>query len=718
MEEKTPLEKIFRLSKDQKKAFTKLNLQTVSDILYFFPSRYGDVYIVKYLNDVKDKETVTIYGRVKNIKTGKTYRSKIPEATAVIEDETASAKLRWFHQPYIAKKLSEGSLVKLDGEVKKNKNNSLFFINPDVTLVSKAPHGVGNSLFESSPDQFLHPVYPESKGVTSKFIQYKIQQLIQKGFHEKLSDPIPEKILKKYNLPSLKSALIFIHGPKRKEDALVAKKRFAFQEVFFIQLQKQIERKEREKNASFQINPKKETVKSFVDRFPFSPTNSQNKAIEEILQDIRTEKPMSRLLEGDVGSGKTVVASTVSFATVMTRPENQDFGNLQVAYMVPTEILAVQQFKSFIKYFAHLNIKIGLITSSGCKKFPSKVNSETSTKISRKQLLKWVSNGEIPILVGTHSLIQDSVVFKNLALVIIDEQHRFGTIQRQNLLRKDNITPHLLSMTATPIPRTLALTVYGDLDLTLIDEMPKGRKKVITEIVAPNKRKEVFKEIEKELKKGRQAYVVCPRINAPDPDQEKTLNVISVEEEVQYLKETALPNFSIEPLHGKMTPNEKEVVMKKFSEGKIDVLVSTSVVEVGMNVENATVIVIEGAERFGLAQLHQLRGRVLRSSHQSYCYVLSDSENEKSIKRLNALKKAKNGFELAEFDLAQRGAGELQGKKQWGVSDMAMEAIKNIKMVEIARKEAFNLIDKDLKLKDHPELKKQMKKRTQKIHFE
>lgn len=718
MEEKTPLEKIFRLNRDQKSALSKLKLHTVYDILHFFPSRYGDVYIVKYLNDVKDRETVTIYGRVKNIKTGKTYKSKVPEATAVIEDETGSAKARWFHQPYIAKKLSEGSLVKLDGEVKKNKNNSLFFINPDITLVSKAPHGVGNSLFESSPDQFLHPVYPESKGVTSKFIHYKIQQLIQKGFHEKIRDPIPERILKRYSLPSLKSALIFIHGPKRKEDALVAKKRFAFQEVFFIQLQKQKERKKRERKNSFQIKPQKEKIDTFIDRFPFSPTNSQNKAIKEILQDISAEKPMSRLLEGDVGSGKTVVASTASFATVVTRPENQNFGNLQVAYMVPTEILAKQQFESFIKYFNHLNIKIGLMTSGGCKKFPSKVNSKTSTKISRKQLLKWVSNGEIPILVGTHSLIQESVVFKNLALVIIDEQHRFGTIQRQNLLRKDNITPHLLSMTATPIPRTLALTVYGDLDLTLIEEMPEGRKKVKTEIVTPNKRKDVFKEIEKELKKERQVYVVCPRINAPDPDQERALNVISVEEEVQYLKEKALPDFSIEPLHGKMTHKEKESVMKRFTEGEIDVLVSTSVVEVGVNVENATVIVIEGAERFGLAQLHQLRGRVLRSSHQSYCYLLSDSENEKSIKRLNALKKARNGFELAEFDLAQRGAGELYGKKQWGISDMAMEAIKNIKMVEAARKEAFKIVERDENLEKHPKLKKILKEKTQNIHFE
>ncbi len=718
MEPKTPLDKIFRLNKDQKNGLSKLNIKTVEDILYFFPSRYGDVYSVKYINDLMDKESVTIYGRVKNVQTGKTFKNKIPEATATIKDETGSAKARWFHQPYIAKKLSENTLIKLDGQVKKDKKGSVIFINPNIKEVSKTPRGVGNSLFENSNDQFLQPIYSESKGVTSRFIKYKIEQLIKKDAHELLIDPIPPEILKKYSLPSLKSAIFFIHKPQKKEDALAARKRFAFQEVFLIQIQKQKERKKRERNPSFSISPKEKEVNKFIKRFPFQLTNAQEKAIKEILSDISKKTPMSRLLEGDVGSGKTAVASVASFTTVMTRPEDQNFGNLQVAYMAPTEILAQQQFEGFIKYFSHLNIKIGLITSSGCKKFPSKTNPKNSTKISRKQLLNWVKNGEIPILVGTHSLIQNTVEFENLALVIIDEQHRFGTIQRQNLLRKDNITPHLLSMTATPIPRTLSLTIYGDLDITLIDEMPEGRKSVITEIVSPNKRKETFLKIKEELKKGRQAYVICPRINAPDPDQEKALNVISVEEEVEYLKKKALSEFSIESLHGKMTPKEKEEIMKSFQEGETDVLVSTSVVEVGVNVTNATIIVIEGAERFGLAQMHQLRGRVLRSSHQAYCYVLSDTESEKSIKRLQALKKAKNGFELAEFDLAQRGAGELYGKRQWGISDTAMEALKNLKMVEIARKEAQKIIEKDESIKNYPGLKKQIKEKIQKIHFE
>ena len=724
MRPETPLEECFRLTKEQKKGLSKIKILTVSNLLYHFPSRYGEVYSIKYIKDVEDRENVTLYCRVKSIQTGKTFRRGVPEAVAVIEDDTGTAKARWFHQPYIAKKATEGALIKLEGEGKRGKNGSLLFINPDVSTVSKAPQGVGNSLFEDQSEQFLQPVYPESKGFTSRFIRHKIRQVINKGVLDSFTDPIPEKILKRYSLPSLKSALVFIHNPKSEKDALVARKRFAFQEVLFIQLQKQTERKKREKHPSFIVSPKEGEVESFISRFPFSLTEAQNRAIDEILKDISTETPMSRLLEGDVGSGKTAVASAVSFATVTTRPidpkkrTGQDFGNLQVAYMVPTEILAYQQFESFIKNFKHLNIKVGLITSSGCRKFPSKVDPEDSTKISRSQLLKWVENGEIPILVGTHSLIQNSVKFKDLGLVIIDEQHRFGTIQRRNLLRKDRITPHLLSMTATPIPRTLALTIYGDLDLTLIDEMPKGRKRVITEIVPPAHREGTFKRIEEELKKGRQAYVICPRIYAPDPDQENALAVASVEEEVEYLKDKALSGFSIEPLHGKMTAKEKEEVMKRFAEGEIDVLVSTSVIEVGVNVENATVIAIEGAERFGLAQLHQLRGRVLRSNHQSYCYVFSDTESDKTIKRLQALKKAKNGFELAEFDLAQRGAGELYGKRQWGISDMAMEAIKNIKMVEAARKEAQELIGRDAELTEYPELKERLGERSGDVHFE
>jgi ATP-dependent DNA helicase RecG len=434
--------------------------------------------------------------------------------------------------------------------------------------------------------------------------------------------------------------------------------------------------------------------------------------------------PMSRLLEGDVGSGKTAVAATASYATVKQRPfdfvqgKPQTFGNLQVAYMAPTEILAAQHFESFIKYFKHLPVNVGLITGSGCRKFPSKVNPGGWTDISRSQLLKWVANGEVPILIGTHALIQKTVKFKNLALVVIDEQHRFGTAQRRKLVRKDGLAPHLLSMTATPIPRTLALTIYGDLDLSLLDEMPAGRKPIVTEIITPNKRDDTYEAIHKELEAGRQLYVICPRINEPDPEKEMALNVKSVTAEAKRLKKEVFQNYEIGILHSKMSKDKKEKVMEEFSAGKTDVLCATSVVEVGVNVPNATVIIIEGAERFGLAQLHQLRGRVIRSSHQAYCYVFAEAKTEKTMERLKALKTAKNGFELAELDLTLRGAGELGGTKQWGITDLGMEAIKNIKMVEAARTEAIALIEKDPELSGFPLLRKKVASKSAELHFE
>ena len=542
-----------------------------------------------------------------------------------------------------------------------------------------------------------------------------------------IEDYIPEDILKKYSLPSLKTALVWIHKPRNARDAKSAKKRFAFEEVFCIQLERQYDKFEYRKNKSFQVIPDDKTVKKFLERFPFEPTNSQKKSIGVVLDDMAKNFPMSRLLEGDVGSGKTAVAATASYVAVQQRPNGQTFGNLQVAYMAPTEILAAQHFESFIQYFSHLPINIGLITGSGCRKFPAKTIGPVDggvkwTNISRAQLLKWVANGEVPILIGTHALIQKTVKFKNLALCVIDEQHRFGTAQRRKLVKKDakgNISaPHLLSMTATPIPRTLALTIYGDLDLSLLDEMPTGRKEIITEIITPDKRDETYEKIRQELKNNRQMYVICPRIFEADPKKELALNVKSAVEEAKRLKKEIFHEYEVGVLHSKMSKEKKEKVMQEFTEGKINILCATSVVEVGVNVPNATLIIIEGAERFGLAQLHQLRGRVIRSTHQAYCYIFADAKSDKTIARLKALKTAKNGFELAELDLTLRGAGELGGVKQWGITDLGMEAIKNIKMVEAARFEAIRLIGEDPELTKYPLLKQKVHQKAGEFHFE
>jgi len=523
----------------------------------------------------------------------------------------------------------------------------------------------------------------------------------------------------------LHTALFWIHMPQKKDHSEVARKRFAFEEVFFIQLARQQERKQYEELFSYKLKIPNKDIKNFISRFPFTPTKAQDDAINNILEDFVKDKPMSRLVEGDVGSGKTFVAATVAYAVIKNRPVGQNFGNLQVAYMAPTEVLATQLFENFTKYFEHTGISIALITGSGCRKFPSKSGGwkdgeqiKTWTHIAKNQLLKWIKNGEIPIVIGTHALISKTVEFEDLGLVIIDEQHRFGTNQRMKLAKKEGHAPHYLSMTATPIPRTLALTIYGDLDLSIIDQMPSGRKQVITEIVSPAKREDAYEKIKKELKEGRQLYVICPRIDEPDPDKEKAIVSKSVMSEALRLKKEIFPEYTIGTMHSKMTKDKKEKVMSDFSEHKIDILVSTSVIEVGVNVPNATSIIIEGAERFGLAQLHQLRGRVIRSNHQSYCYLFAEAKTDKTIERLKALTKAANGFELAELDLQLRGAGLLSGDKQWGITDLGMEAIRNIKMVEAARNEAISLVTENKDLAQFPVLAKELKDKNLEIHFE
>ena len=571
----------------------------------------------------------------------------------------------------------------------------------------------GESLFSNSETESPTPVYPETRGLSSGWFHHHLKTILSENIQEQLVDPLPEEILTEFKLPKLATALIWAHTPRKKSDAEAARKRFAFEEIFMIQLARLKDRAAYQAAGAARINLPTNKLDDFLNRFPFSPTKAQIRAITEILNDFKLGRPMTRLLEGDVGSGKTAVAAVTAYAAVMSGAE--------VAYMAPTEILAKQHFESFISYFKHLPINVGLITGSGCYKFPSKTNLGGYTNISRPQLLKWVKNGEIPILIGTHALIQKTVKWKNLAYAIIDEQHRFGLMQRAKLTQKnERLVPHLLSMTATPIPRTLALTIYGDLDLSLLDELPAGRKNIITQIIPPSEeeRQKVYESLRAEIKTGRQAYVICPRIDEPDPNKATALQTKSAKAELQKLGERIFPEFMVGLVHSKMKPADKEEVMRDFASGEIDILVATSVVEVGVNVPNATSIIIEGAERFGLAQLHQLRGRVFRSSYQAYCYLFTEAKNETSLTRLKALVNAKNGFELAEMDLALRGAGALTGGKQWGISDLGMEAIKNLKLVSAARESAQKLIATDPNLIKHPEIQKILATRARTLHFE
>lgn len=713
----------FRLTELQKSALKKLGIETLRDLLYHFPSRFDKAGGESNVGQLELGQEVTLVGTLEKLETKKSWKSRVPMSQGYLRDQSGRVKLMWFNQPYIAKMYAEGTHVKATGKVT-GSAGKLYLANPQLEKISQAEVGLfskpaqNSSVGSAAASAELFAIYPETKGISSLWFRHAIKKIVAEGAIETAEDSIPAEILKRYNLPTLKTALVWIHTPERLKDFEAAKKRFAFEEVFMIQLERGLERKKQLREKSFTIDVPKKHIDEFMGAFPFNATAAQTKAVGTILADMKSGHPMSRLLEGDVGSGKTAVAATAAYATVRTRPEKQNFGTLQVAYMAPTEILAKQHFESFIKYFETFPINIGLITGSGCYKFPSKIGRGKSTPISRAQLLKWVANGEIPVVIGTHALIQKSVKFKHLALVVIDEQHRFGTAQRQKLAQKEIRVPHLLSMTATPIPRTLALTIYGDLDLTLLDEMPAGRKRVITEIVKPDKRGDAYAKIHEQLAEGRQAYVICPRIDEPDPEKAFALQAKSVKAEAKRLKEKVFPEYEIGILHSKMTPKEKESVMKQFENHELDILVATSVVEVGVNVPNATMIFIEGAERFGLAQLHQLRGRVVRSNHQAYCFVCPESRGETTLARLKALVTAKNGFELAEQDLLQRGPGELSGRKQWGISDIGMEALKNLKLVEAARTEALSLIDRDENLKQYPLLQHELFTRAHAVHFE
>lgn len=705
-----------RLKPDQKRALTKLGIRTLRDLLYHFPTRYESSEGIKTIDSLVLGETVTLYGHLKGAKAKKTWKTRMPSAEAYLEDGSGRVKVMWFRQPYMAKVAEREGLVKITGKVA-GSEGKLYITNPAVEKAEMMPAISHESLF-GGEGPALFAVYPETKGISSLWFRHAIERVMRSGIAEIIDDIIPEALRTDYRLPKAATALIWIHTPKSQKDADVARKRFAFEEVFSIQLAVQQARALGAQKEAPALTVSRDMVDDFIADFPFTPTAAQKDAIDTILSDFKKPHPMMRLLEGDVGSGKTAVAAATAYAVAHARDRGGASRHLQVAYMVPTEILAKQHFASFIEFFKKHHMPVALITGKECYKFPSKVRGEMATRISKLQLAKWVANGEIPLVIGTHALIQKGVVFRDLAFAIIDEQHRFGKLQRKKLARKDGKEPHLLSMTATPIPRTLALTIYGDLDLTVLDQMPLGRKPVITEVVTEKTRAKAYARMHEELAAGRQAYVICPRIDEPDPAKEFALQAKSAKSEQERLQKGEFKNYRVGLLHSKMTPIEKEEEMRKFVRNETQVLVATSVVEVGVNVPNATVILIEGAERFGLAQLHQLRGRVIRSSDQAYCFLQSESKAQATSGRLKALTTAKNGFELAEADLALRGSGELYGARQWGVSDVAMEALSNLKMVEAARGAAKSIIEKDVALMAHPLLQKRIALLIQNLYGE
>ncbi len=674
----------------------KMGIISVGDLLYHFPSRYEDFSSLTKIKNLRRDKPATIKGKVKAIEAGKTNRKKVPYAQAIIQDSTGAVKIIWFYQPYLANSIKKGESIYISGEPSYGREG-LQFINPS---------------YEKEKDETIHtggliPIYPETQGISSRWLRYVLKPLI-KRLAPKIPEVLPQEVIEKYNLLTIDKAIEKIHFPKTEKEKKRARERFSFERLFFIHLAAMRKKLSIKSESSSPIEIDMEYVKDFVEGLTFKLTDAQKKAAWQILKDLEKPHPMNRLLEGDVGSGKTVVATMAILATTKD--------NYQAALMAPTEVLATQHFKKVSDLLEGFKLNIGFLTGKK-DKFKSKKLKKQFIEISREKLLEKVEIGEIDLLIGTHALIQDKVTFDNLGLVIVDEQHRFGVKQRAKLCKKDTI-PHLLSMTATPIPRTLALTLYGDLDISIIDELPEGRKKIETRVVNEKERGRIYSFVEKELKKERQAFFICPRIEKPDEEDETPwADVTSVEELAEKLKKQ-FTEFKVATLHGQLTATKKAKIMEDFKNKKIDILVSTSVIEVGIDIPNATVMVIEGAEMFGLAQLHQFRGRVGRSEKKSYCFLFSGSNSEKSIKRLKALVESENSFELAEKDLKLRGPGDLAGKRQWGVAGFTMEALKDRKTVQKTKEAASDLLEKDFKLEKYSTVKRKLKSVEKNLHFE
>lgn len=704
----TPVEKLSGVGPVFQKKLKRMGIKTVEDLLWHLPSRYEDFSKLEPIAKVRPGEKCCVAGKILEIKTTRTWKRKVFVTQAVVEDESGAIKVVWFNQPYLTKTLKDGDRVCLTGKADWDKDG--FYIS------SPAYEKIYDDNADLTHTGRIVPVYPETEGLSSRWLRFIIKPLL-KQFQRVLPETLPLSVLKENNLMPIGKALEQAHFPDSLEEAEEAKKRFAFEELFFISLfvLRERSRLSNEKAATAPMNLA--LVQRFVKKLPFKLTDAQKKSAWQILKDLEKPRPMNRLLEGDVGSGKTVVAAIAGL--------NMAKAGYQTAFMAPTDILAKQHFQSLGKLLAVFGLNIGLLTGK-TDKFISKKLPGEPIEISRKKLLEMTSKGEgIDILIGTQALIQDKVKFGNLALVVLDEQHRFGVAQRSKLVQTkrevQSYIPHLLSMTATPIPRTLALTIYGDLDISLLDELPKGRKKIITKIVAPSNRQKAYDFIGEQIERGRQAFVICPRIEKSQISNSKATSwaeVKAVKEEYEKLSKEIFPELNVEMLHGQLGVKEKEKIMKDFSRGKIDVLVSTSVIEVGIDIPNASVMMIEGADRFGLAQLHQFRGRVGRGEHQSFCFLFTDSSAKKTSQRLAALVNTEDGFKLAEKDLIIRGPGDFFGVRQWGIPDMAMASLTDLKLVEKTREAAKELLTSDPFLKNYPLLYQRVEKFRQRVHLE
>lgn len=652
----TPIEHVYLIGPKYAEKLTKLGIISVGDLLWHIPVRYLDYRLISKIGHVQPGETVTIKGTItesKNIftKTGKRIQ------LVRIEDETGSIEIIWYNQPFLIKALKTGLTINASGKIDWY-GSKIVMQFPDYEIVSP-----DTKMQKSIHTGRLVPIYPETSGISSKWLRSRINFLLN-GIPNFLEEYLPKTIREQNNLISQIDAFKKIHFPESEKDIEEAKKRLEFDELFKIQLVSLYAKQTWEKETiGNKISIDQEKILEFINKLPFILTNAQNKAVKEILTDLSLEKPMNRLLEGDVGSGKTVVAAIAMYAIYLN--------GYKSVLMAPTEILAQQHYQTISTLLTSFGIKVQLLTGSTKKK---------------------INSIDVPdIWIGTHAVLWQKELGTNIGLVIIDEQHRFGVEQRQKLKEK-GINPHLLSMTATPIPRTIALTLYGELDLSVIDEMPKGRSLVKTWLVPVEKRMNAYNWIEKQIKDtGGQVFIICPLIE----ESESLLTTKAAKKEYEYIKKTVFPNLNVGLIHGKLKMNEKQKVLGEMRNGKLHVLIATPVVEVGIDIPNATIMIIEASERFGLAQLHQLRGRVGRGNKQSYCLLFTENTEDLTIKRLKALETNFIGSKLAELDLKLRGPGEIYGTRQHGKFQLKIANILNERLI-IETKSAVNSVLKDI----------------------
>jgi ATP-dependent DNA helicase RecG len=680
------IDELKRTTRPTLKELKKLGLLTIKDLLLYFPFRYEDFSHMAKIAEIKPGEMVSIKGRVVEIKAIHGFRGKvIPRSEAIVSDESGSIKVIWFNQTYLAKSLHVGNEIFLSGVATLFK--SLQLVNPIYEKFNETKDTIHTAR--------IIPIYHLTAGLPLRTLRSAVYQALDAV--DELEETLPKEIIKEYKLMDLREAITNLHFPETSEKLEQARQRYAFEEIFDTQLGVQKHKYELLKAHSFPIPFNQKLIKDFISKLPFELTPNQKLAAWDILQDMERKVPMNRLLEGDVGSGKTVIALTAAL-----QASSEGF---QSAIICPTEILAFQHYSNLLSTFEDFhNISLVLLTSKNA--------ALNGTAVPKKELLEEIAHGGPQVIVSTHALLQKTVEFKELALVIVDEQHRFGVKQRAALKNKtDKYTPHFLTMSATPIPRTLKLSLYGDLDISVLAKKPHGRKPVKTTLVDQAHRNDAYAFIRKQIQEGRQAFVVTPLIEGNELSSSKA--AIS---EQKKLKEI-FKEFGVELLHGKMKAADKEVAMQSFLENRTQILVCTSVIEVGVDVPNASVMIIEGAERFGLAQLHQFRGRVGRASHQSHCFLFTESQNEEAIERLQKFTTITDGFELAELDLENRGFGSLFGADQSGFKYFRyFHPVKDKKMAQQARLWAEKIIQKDPELKTLPYWQERIKDRV--VHLE